>query len=544
MMRSWSFLAVLALGFVANNNAVDAACNNFSNRFQKALEGVCVCTEASCDTVSNAYLTTPAAQLSVYTTSKAGDRLAPSTVAINTTKPTTSDFIIEPTVTYQKMIGFGGAFTDAAAINIYKLKTTSLQQKVLDAYYAESGLQYTVGRIPISSSDFSTSIYSYNPVVDDFDMKHFSIDVDRAPNSNKLDLIKRALSTTKRELSIFASSWAPPTWMTRDNSTLNCRVKGVPGEPYWKALALYYARFIEEYQKEGINIWGITVQNEPGKPIIQPSVWQSLRLTPEEERDFIKKDLGPLLKQKSPDIKIIAHDDQTADIPDRMAPFKDADALKYIDGIGIHWYKNLDFFFFGLGGDYGKLVDFHNKYPDVFILGTEACEGYLPSWLGTGVGVKLQQPEQIWYRAENYARDIIEDVANFASGWTDWNLALDTNGGPNWAKNFVDSPIIIDEVSGTEFYKQPMYYILGHLSKFIPAGSIRINLKSNSKKNWDNIHRAAFLTPEKRVVVVFCNRRGDPATVAFETPLQQSVTVTIPARATQTYIFQASAIAK
>lgn len=47
------------------------------------------------------------------------------------------------------------------------------------------------------------------------------------------------------------------------------------------------------------------------------------------------------------------------------------------------------------------------------------------------------------------------------TGWTDWNLALDMEGGPNWSKNYVDSPVIVDS-SKDVFYKQPMFYHLGH----------------------------------------------------------------------------------
>jgi glucosylceramidase len=146
-------------------------------------------------------------------------------------------------------------------------------------------------------------------VVDDLEMTHFSIDVDRAPTSNKLNLIKRSLATTKRALTIFASSWAPPTWMTMTNSTLNTKLKGAPGEPYWKALALYFSKFITAYENEGIHIWGLTTQNEPDEPLIKLNAWQSLRFTTEIERDFIKKDLGPLLKATHPSVKIILMDD-------------------------------------------------------------------------------------------------------------------------------------------------------------------------------------------------------------------------------------------
>ncbi|GLD99268.1 hypothetical protein PINS_up007986 [Pythium insidiosum] len=527
-------------------------CNNYSSRFKKNLDGVCVCNEWQCDAVSNAYLTLKSDQVGVYTTSKAGDRLTFRTQSVATGGDSSGSaqpvhFVVEPDVRFQTMLGFGGAFTDAAAINVNRL-SSALQTRVLEAYFGNSGLEYSMGRVPIASCDFSESVYSYNDVEGDLAMEHFSIDVDRSPRSFKLELIHRALRLSResggRELRLFASSWAPPTWMTRENRTENCHLKGSPGDKYWKALALYYVKFIEAYEKEGVPIWGLTVQNEPSDPIIHPNSWQSLRLTANEERGFIKKDLGPLLKSRFPDIKLISNDDNKPDLMARMAAVDDPEAKKYIDGVGVHWYKNLDFLFFGLGGDFDKLADFHRRHPDLFILGTEACEGYLPHLIGTGSGVKIQDANVAWQRAENYAHDILGDIANFAAGWMDWNLVLDTTGGPNWAKNNVDAPILVDETSGSEFYKQPMYYVMGQLSKFVPSGSVRVNLRTEVSANWDRVERVAFVTPAGRVVVVVCNRRDSAVTMSLRVPAapstggqqQRRVAVDVPAHAVQTII--------
>lgn len=435
------------------------------------------------------------------------------------------------------MLGFGGAFTDAAAINIYKLSST-LQQKVLDAYYADTGIQYTMGRIPIGSTDFSESVYSYNDVAEDYNMTHFSIDVDRSPNSHKLDLIKRAISTSKRTLKFFASSWAPPVWLTQENTTLNCHLKGSPGDKYWAALALYYSKFVTAYEAEGIPIWAITTQNEPEQPAITLNAWQSLRFSDQIERDFIKLNLGPLMKTNHPSLKIITMDDNKGNLNSRRAPYADADSLKYISGVGVHWYSDLDFWFLHTGGDFDKLLSFHNDYPSLFILGTEACEGYLPSVLGTGAGTKMTDSDAIWNRAENYGYDIISDMNNFAAGWMDWNLALSTSGGPNWAGNFVDSPILVDEVNGAEFYKQPMYYIMGHFSKFIPAGSVRIEFPK-AANSWDSVDRVAFLDTSNRTIVIFFNRRDSSVSVSVKQANAKTFTLTLPAHSIQTIIIPA-----
>ncbi|EGZ17873.1 putative glycoside hydrolase family 30 protein [Phytophthora sojae] len=450
-------------------------------------------------------------------TSKVGDRFAYKVVNVDSTAVSSPTYSIDVSKQYQTMIGFGGAFTDAAAINVYKLSST-LQQMVLDQYFSETGLQYTLGRVPIGYTDFSTSIYSYNDVVDDFEMEHFSIAVDKSPSSHKIDLIQRALNTSSRNT-------------TTETTTLNCALKGNPGEKYWKALALYYSKFFDAYSKEGINFWAMTVQNEPSKSILQTVAWQSLRLSAEKERDFVKLDLGPRMAKDHPGLKIIAGDDQKSGILDRLASFEDADALKYISGLGVHWYRDLDFFFFGIGGDFDKLSTFHEKYPDMFMLSTEACEGFLPSWLGTGSGVSLTDSDKSWSHINNYV-----------AGYADWNLVLDTTGGPTWVENYVDAPILVDEKNGVEFYKQPMFYIMGHFSKFIPAGSKRIEFPKT--KTLSNFHRCAFVTPDNRVVIQFMNRDSSAVTVSVKQTDSKTFTLTLPAHSMQTVILPPSEATK
>ncbi|KAL4150904.1 hypothetical protein PRNP1_010299 [Phytophthora ramorum] len=529
------FTLTALVGALLAAQGVSGECSNWSNRFQTNLEGVCVCTDTQCDTVSNDYSSLIPGQVGVYTSSKAGDRFAYKVVSVDATAVSNPTYSIDVSTQYQTMIGFGGSFTDSAAINIYKLSST-MQQMVLDQYYSDKGLEYSLGRVTIGSTDFSTSIYSYNDNEGDLAMERFSIDVDR--QSKKIELIQRALKASSRGTKLFASSWAPPAWMTTENTTINCALQGNPGEAYWRALALYYSRFFDEYAKEGIDFWAMTVQNEPTKSILQTSEWQSLRMTAEQQRDFAKLDLGPLMAKTHPDLKIIAGDDQKSGILDELAPFEDVDAMKYISGLGVHWYRNLDFFFFSIGGDFDKLLTFHNKFPNVFMLATEACEGYLPSWLGTGSGASLKDADKSWSRAENYGHDIIEDINNFVGGWTDWNLALDTTGGPNWANNLVDAPILVDEVSGAEFYKQPMFYIMGHFSKFVPAGSRRIELPKT--KTLNNFHRCAFVTPDNNVVVQFMNRDNSAVTVSVKQTDAKTFTLTLPAHSMQTVILPAS----
>lgn len=200
-------------------------------------------------------------------------------------------------------------------------------------------------------------------------------------------------------------------------------------------------------------------------------------------------------------------------------------------------------FAFGTSGDFDALVTFHDENPDIFILATEACEGSLVKGLGTGVGTDLFDYSNItWQRGENYARDIINDLASFASGWTDWNLVLNTTGGPNWADNQVDAPILVDEEGGAEFYKQPMFYVMGHFSKFLVPGSLQVqlNVSSDASSTLENVDRVAFVTLEGQVVVVLSNRDNTEKSFCLSLLAEErAVTVVLPANTVQTLLFPA-----
>ncbi|EEY67011.1 glucosylceramidase, putative [Phytophthora infestans T30-4] len=533
-MKALSPVAIFASSLLLAPSAVSAACSSWSSLYQDVLEGVCVCNATQCDTIVGDHTNLEEGEIGIYTTAKAGARLKYTVGKIDASPVDEPTYTIDVTTQYQTMLGFGGAFTDAAAINLYKL-SPKLQNLAMDQYFSKKGLEYNMARVPIGSTDFSTRTYTYNEKVDDFKMTNFTIASDKAPFSHKIDLIQRALKMT--ELKLFASSWAPPLWMTRGDSVVDCKMKGKPGEKYWAALALYYSKFFDAYKEEGINFWAMTVQNEPEKPPLAVSQWETLRLTAEEERDFIKLDLGPLMAKKYPDLKIMANDDQKPGIMDRSAPFDDPESKKYLSGLAFHWYQNLDFIL-PLAGNFKNLEKFHKAHPDMFMLGTEACEGFLPGIIGTGKGPSLDDPKKAWKRAQNYARDIIENSNNMAAGWVDWNLFLDTDGGPNWAKNMVDAPILVDEQNGAEFYKQPMFYIMGHFSKFVPPGSKRIEFPKT--ETLSDFHRCAFVTPDNQIVMQFLNRDDDPVSISVKQTDSNTFSLTLPPNSMQTVILPAS----
>ncbi|VDM81379.1 unnamed protein product [Strongylus vulgaris] len=226
-------------------------------------------------------------------------------------------------------------------------------------------------------------------------------------------------------------------------------LKGKQGGEYYQTWANYFIRFFEEYHKNGIGFWGVTVQNEPTSGLNPDYGWQTMYFSAGMERDFVKNLLGPALKASpyGKNLQLMINDDQRYNLPEWADTIlSDADAAQYVSGIAIHWYEDLEV-------PASVLTTTHNRHPGYFMLATEACNGYLPLQGSPILGD--------WGRAETYIEDIITDITNYVAGWMDWNLCLDMQGGPNWAKNFVDSPIIIN-ATGQEYYKQPMWYALGH----------------------------------------------------------------------------------
>lgn len=422
---------------------------------------VCVCNSTYCDDIEP-LVEIPTGKAVMYVSSLGGRRFEKSLLPITMENISASvKIVVDARKQFQSIIGFGGAFTDSVGINLYSLSERT-RNKLLEAYFGKNGIQYSLARVPIASTDFSTREYSYAEEVGDLKMENFSLA--KEDFKYKIPYILSAINLTNGNIRLFASPWSAPAWMkTNGRMAGGGSLKGEVNGEYYRSYATYLARFFEEYANNGIPFWGMTVQNEPTSGAIPSYEWQTMRFTAETERDFIKVTLGPLFESRKSTmhLKIMAFDDQRIFLPGWADTiYGDSNASKYVDGIGVHWYLN-NFI------PATVLTTTHNKHPEKFILATEACAGSLFA-RGPIMGD--------WYRAEEYAIDIITDLNNFVVGWTDWNMCLNEEGGPNWARNFVDSPIIVN-ATVDEFYKQPMFYAMGHFSKFIKSDAVRLYTK-------------------------------------------------------------------
>lgn len=382
-----------------------------------------------------------------------------------------STVFIDPAKPFQSIEGFGGAFTEAGALTWQKMGASN-RQAIINAYFdSSSGHGYTLCRTHINSCDFALGNYAYTEVPGDTELRHFNIDRDR---QSLIPMIKEALALAGGEIKLFASPWSPPAWM----KTTGIMNKGGQLKADCRdAWARYYCRYIREYEREGISIWGLTVQNEPEAT----QTWDSCVFTGEEERDFVRDHLGPALHREGlEDVRLMIWDHNRDRMFERAkAVLDDPEAAKYVWGTAFHWY---------MGDFFENCQRVHEAWPDKHLLFSEGCVEKGPH---TGN----------WSPGEKYARSVIQDLNHWTEAWVDWNLVLDETGGPNHVGNFCSAPVICD-TRNDEVLFQSSYYYLGHFSRFIRPGAVRVLCASTR----DELEATAFQNEDGSIAVVVLNR--------------------------------------
>lgn len=387
---------------------------------------------------------------------------------------------VDPAKTFQTFVGIGGAITDASAETFAKLSKDK-QQEILQQYYdVNKGIGYTLARTNIHSCDFSSGSYTYVNE-NDAALKSFNVSHDK---EFRIPMIKQAIAAAGGKLTLYASPWSPPAWM-KDNNNMLKGGKLLP--KYYQSWANYYVKFIKAYEAEGIPVWGLTVQNEP----MAVQTWESCIFTGEEERDFIKKFLGPTLhKAGMANKKLIAWDHNRDLMYQRASTvLDDPEAAKYVWGIGYHWYESWT----GGGNIYENEKRVAEAYPGKKLIFTEGCAESFDF-------DKMQD----WKWGEKYALSMLNDFNNGTVGWTDWNILLDEQGGPNHVGNFCFAPVHADTRTGEIHYLSSFYYI-GHFSKFIRPGAKRIT----SSASRGQLLTTAFKNTDGKIVVVVMNQSND-----------------------------------
>jgi glucosylceramidase len=434
----------------------------------------------------------------IFETSESGNKLSPLTEF-----PETENYIqisVLPEEKFQTITGFGGSFTEASA---YLLNQLSLENrnKILEAYFGETGARYSLTRTHMNSCDFSLGNYSYAPVAGDIDLQHFSIEEDM---DDIIPMIKDAMAISKEGFKIISSPWTAPPWM-KDNKDW----KGGKLLPeYYPTWALFFSKYIDAYRAEGIDIWAFTVENEP---LGNDSNWESMHFTPQEQNDFVINHLGPRLRADGQEVKIFGfdqnRDDEMIKWVDEM--YDNETARDFYDGTAVHWYASTYDYF-------PEVLQYaHQKAPDKYLINTEACvDAEVPHWQNDAWYWAKEATDWGWdwapekYKHRHpkyvpvfrYARDIIGCLNNWVDGWVDWNMVLDRQGGPNWAKNWCVAPVIVDP-QADEVYFTPLYYTLAHFSRFIRPGALRIGFNNPD----ESLMVTAAQNPDGSIAVVIFN---------------------------------------
>ena len=405
--------------------------------------------------------------------------------AMETLQPTDATVVIHPCEQRQTILGFGAALTDAASHVFLSLPEVE-RARLLTAWFDRAeGNAYQLLRIPIGSCDFSLKSYSFAETPGDYFLTSFDISPAR---EFLLPVLKQCLHTAGESLKIIASPWSPPPWMKTSGERTGGRLR----RDCLATWAAYFSKYLQALGREGIPVWAITVQNEPG----DSHRWESCEFSPEEERDFVKFYLGPrLLGDGLSQVKIlVADDNRDLAVPRAELILADPGAARYVGGVAVHWYS---------GDHFSLLGRLRRRHPQISILNTEAC-------LEGGVS------REGFVQGLRYAHDIIGCLNAGCNGWLEWNILLDSRGGPNHANNYCDASVIAESDSrGVHF--QSGYYFIAHFSRFIPPGSRILRTTNRARPlevvaavGADGIRSVVILnpSPDYREAVVSEGRHG------------------------------------
>ena len=466
----------------------------------------------------------------VYETSAEGNKLTEVSEFQQAENKTT--IVIDKDKRFQTITGIGGSFTESSAYLLNKLSKEN-RDKIIKAYFADEGARYSLTRTHMNSCDFSVSNYSYAPTEDDMELKDFTIEEDK---DDIIPMIKEAMAASSDGFKIISSPWTAPPWMKDNNSYVGGKL--LP--KYYDTWSLFFSKYIDAYKKEGIDIWGLTVENEP---LGNGNNWESMHYTAEEMTEFVSKHLGPSLEKNGHGDVVLLGYDQNRDHLEEWVDvmFKDEASSKYIDGTAIHWYASTFEVF-------PKVLQYaHAKAPDKYLIETEGCiDAEVPHWQddawywkkeGTDWGWDWAPPEEKYLHPKyvpvyRYARDIIGCLNNWVDGWVDWNMVLDRQGGPNWFKNWCLAPVIVDP-EADEVYFTPLYYAMAHFSKYIRPGSQSLETKVSAPF----LEATSVENPDGSIALALLNQNNYPVTYEIK---MGSFTkeVSVSAQAIQTVVMK------
>jgi glucosylceramidase len=461
----------------------------------------------------------PAVEVTVHISSKSGDRIA-AKADIPLQKAAASarvaDFRIDDDAAHrrQRMDGFGATFLEAGMICLRALDKPRQDALLAALFDPAKGAGFSAMKTPIGGTDFMSAggWYTYDDTPGDVGMKHFSIARDLQPNG-LIPFIKRARQYGRFVLQ--APMDYPPDWMLIDvakNQDVN--------EKYFDALALYYLRYVQEYEKNGVPVDYVSLFNEPG-------VYTKIPYT--KIRDLLKNHVGPLFAKSGVKTRL-----QLSEAPDRgdaaaqyPIVLDDPEARKYVASAPYHGYDFKEF---------GKLASLIRRYPDIPFWMTEVCWAY-----EAGAPKNIKLPRYDWDDGDFWANQIFSDIEAGASAWIYWNMILDENGGP-WLTSpihgnpdpNIQHPLVVVNRKTRQVDYLAAYYYLAHFSKFVRPGAVRAPVTGSIEK----VRALAFRSPEGGVVLQLLNSRPAAAEISVGWR-DQVLRATLPAQSIGTYQWRA-----
>ncbi|WP_163010895.1 ricin-type beta-trefoil lectin domain protein [Streptomyces dangxiongensis] len=413
---------------------------------------------------------------------------------------------VDDSRSYQSIDGFGAAFTDSSTYLLQNKLDATTRDQVMKALFSRgTGIGLSLMRVPMGSSDYTAtpasnpSTYSYDDDngVADPSLSHFSTAHD---DTYVIPVIKRAQSLNP-SMKLFANNWSPPAWMKTNNSMLGSSGggNGSLNPSAYGPLAQYYVKFLRDYKAKGVDVWGITPQNEPDQA---PSSYSGMVLSGAEESDFIKNNLAPALAQAGLNTVILGGDSSHPDLPFANTLLGDSATYNAVYGTAWHCYWN----------DLQNMTTIHNSFPGKKLYESECS---------TGPGIAPMNATQL----------ALESTSNWASGALLWNLALDANGGPKMGEgcNGCTGLVTIDQSTGKVTYNDN-YYQLGQFSKFVVPGATRIGSTDGG-----GIWSQAYRNPDGGEVAVAYNTNSSRTDFTVTWNGSGSFSYTLPAHATVTF---------
>jgi glucosylceramidase len=401
--------------------------------------------------------------------------------------PTLSNTIaVDETDIYQTMDGFGASITEASAHLYQSALLATEKTPVLQALFGKSnGIGISMLRQTIGACDHCVAPYTFAPNEQTEDLPYFDFSHELL---EILPTVQDVLAVEPNRVIIMASSWSPPGWMKANDSELGMYndIRGSLLPNMYQAYANYLVKFVQEYEARGIHIFAITPTNEPDHASYD---WPALPMTVEEERNLVMNYLYDTLAANNLDTKIICwdHSYTTTNYPDGQFPlqyFTSQNAFDKTAGTAWHWYE----------GDEETMSVVKKAYPTK------------DHWFTEGSGGEWEFPK--WRVAFlNQCSCIINITRNWCKSVIYWNLALDQNGAPdyyyveNQGQHSTNRGLITINSDDGSWFPNVDYYTLGHVSKFVDPGSVRIGSTSLD----GNLESVAFKNPDGSKVLVLVN---------------------------------------